>query len=252
VIRTLIVDDDFRVARLHAEVASQVPELHVVAVTHTASAALDAAARHRPELVLLDLYLPDASGLKVLGRMRALSEPPDVIVLSAAQDMASVRSAMRQGALHFLIKPFGLDVLRDRLERYAQLHARRSVEREIDQAEIDLLFGVMRQGRELRLGLPKGHSPVTAELVVRALTEAGSPLSAADVAERVGISRATAQRYLSAMADSGTVQLRLRYGATGRPEHRYELESLGASRRLADSPALRRPGPGRPRAQGSR
>lgn len=219
-------------------------------MTHTASAALDAAAKNRPELVLLDLYLPDASGLKVLGRLRALAEPPDVIVLSAAQDMASVRNAMRQGALHFLIKPFGLDTLQDRLERYAQLHTRRSVEREADQAEIDLLFGVMRQGREPAAGLPKGHAPATAELVVRALTEAGTPLSAAEVAERVGISRATAQRDISAMADRGTVQLRLRYGATGRPEHRYELEMSGVDRTLADTPALRRLDPPRRRAPG--
>lgn len=227
-IRTLIVEDDFRVARLHAEVASRVPELTVVAVTHTASAALDAAAKHRPELVLLDLYLPDANGLRVLARLRAVANPPDVIVLSAAQDMASVRSAMRQGALHFLIKPFGLDTLQERLERYVQLHARRSVEREIDQAEIDLLFGVMGQGREPTVELPKGHSPATAELVVQALTDARSPLSASEVAERVGISRATAQRYLSVMAEAGKVRRKLRYGATGRPEHRYELESLGA------------------------
>jgi response regulator of citrate/malate metabolism len=228
VIRTLIVEDDFRVARLHAEIAGRVPELAVVAVTHTASAALDAAAKHRPELVFLDLYLPDASGLKVLARLRALAEPPDVIVLSAAQDMASVRSAMRQGALHFLIKPFGLDKLQERLERYVALYTRRSVEREIDQAEIDRLYGAMRQGREPTIRLPKGHSPATAELVVQALADARSPLSASEVAERVGISRATAQRYLSAMADAGRVRLKLRYGATGRPEHRYDLAPQGA------------------------
>ena len=42
-----------------------------------------------------------------------------------------------------------------------------------------------------------------------------------DVARAVGISRATAQRYLSQMVQRGTVQLELRYGSRGRPEHRY-------------------------------
>jgi len=45
-----------------------------------------------------------------------------------------------------------------------------------------------------------------------------------DVAERVGISRATAQRYLSSLAQAEVVRLELNYGATGRPEHRYRLE----------------------------
>jgi response regulator of citrate/malate metabolism len=221
-IRTLIVEDDFRVARVHAEVAGQLPNFEVVGITHTASAALDAVARHAPELLLLDLYLPDASGLDVLARVRARSEPPDVIVLSAAQDMGSVRTAMRHGALHFLVKPFDLDVLRDRLGRYAQLHARRSTDRDIDQDEIDRLFGVMRRAVDPTVRLPKGHSMVTAEAVLAALSQAREPISAVELAEKVGISRATAQRYLAALADAGTVRLRLRYGSTGRPEHIYE------------------------------
>ena len=225
-IGTLIVEDDFRVARVHAEVVEALPDFRVLTTVHTASAALDATERRGPDLILLDLYLPDASGLEVLSRVRALPEPPDVIVLSAANDMTSVRTAMRHGALHFLIKPFDLDVLRDRLGRYAQLHARRSVEAVINQEEIDRLFGVMRRAPESAARLPKGHSAATADLVLAALAEAGEPISAGELAERVGISRATAQRYLSALADAGQVHLKLRYGATGRPEHRYALEAV--------------------------
>jgi response regulator of citrate/malate metabolism len=229
-IGTLIVEDDFRVARVHAEVVEGLPDFQVLATVHTASAALDAAERRRPDLILLDLYLPDASGLDVLSRVRALPEPPDVIILSAANDMTSVRTAMRHGALHFLIKPFDLDALRDRLGRYAQLHARRSVEAEISQEDIDRLFGVMRRSSEATVRLPKGHSAATAELVLSALAEAGTPLSASELAERTGISRATAQRYLSTLAEAGSVRLKLRYGATGRPEHRYELETVRGPR----------------------
>jgi response regulator of citrate/malate metabolism len=229
-IGTLIVEDDFRVARVHAEVVEGLPEFRVLATVHTASAALEAAQRRRPDLILLDIYLPDASGLDVLGRVRAFPEPPDVIVLSAANDMTSVRKAMRHGALHFLVKPFELDALRDRLGRYAQLYARRSVESQIDQEQIDRLFGVMRLAPEAAARLPKGHSAATADLVLGALAEAAEPLSASELAERVGISRATAQRYLAALADAGRVRLKLRYGTTGRPEHRYELETVHGPR----------------------
>ena len=53
--------------------------------------------------------------------------------------------------------------------------------------------------------------------------EPGEQYSAAEVAARVGVSRATAQRYLSSLADDGAVDIQLRYGTTGRPEHRYGL-----------------------------
>jgi response regulator of citrate/malate metabolism len=223
-IGTLIVEDDFRVARLHAEVVEALEGFAIAATVHTASAALDAARHHRPRLVLLDLYLPDANGLEILRRLRTLPEPPDVIVLSAAREMQSVRAAMQGGALHYLIKPFDFDDLRRRLSAYAELHAARSAERETHQQEVDHLFGLIRRpGGAAAIALPKGHSAATAQLVLDALGEADEPLSASDVSERVGISRATAQRYLTSLADAGRVRLHLRYGTAGRPEHRYEL-----------------------------
>jgi response regulator of citrate/malate metabolism len=225
VIGVLIVDDDYRVAQVHAEFVSRMPQMRVVAQAHTASAALDAAARHRPDLVLLDIYLPDASGLEVLRRLRRQGEHhPDVMLLTAARDMRSVRAAMRAGALHYLIKPVDFGALHERLTTYVELHERRAKEGEIDQREVDRLFGLMRRGGSAGAALPKGRSGPTAEQIVNALREAGEGLSAAEVAGRVGISRATAQRYLSALARAEDVRLELRYGATGRPEHRYRLQ----------------------------
>jgi response regulator of citrate/malate metabolism len=218
----LIVEDDFRVAKLHAEFVAQVPGFEVVGLAHTASAALATAAAQRPDLVLLDLYLPDASGLEVLRRLRVGGDPPDAIVLTAAREMATVRAAMRGGALHYLIKPFDYEALRDRLCGYAQLHAGRSVERETHQQEVDRLFGLLRRGAAPVL--PKGQSPTTAALILAELGDAEAPLAASEVADRVGISRSTAQRYLASLTDAGRVRLTLRYGATGRPEHRYQPE----------------------------
>jgi len=225
VIATLIVEDDFRVARLHAEVVAQLEGFAVAGVVHTAAAAIEAAESKRPQLVLLDLYLPDANGLDVLRRLRAAPEPPDIIVLSAARDMVSVRTAMQRGALHYLIKPFDFDDLRLRLSAFDELYASRSGERQTHQHEVDRLFGLV--GRPLRKGapsLPKGHSQATAELVLESLKEAREPLSASDVAARIGVSRTTAQRYLATLAEAGEVRLRLRYGTAGRPEHGYEIE----------------------------
>jgi response regulator of citrate/malate metabolism len=224
-IGVLIVDDDYRVAQVHADFVGRMPNMRVVALAHTAAAALDAVVKHRPDLVLLDIYLPDASGLEVLQRMRRHGEHnPDVLLLTAARDMPTVRRAMRTGALHYLIKPVDFGTLHQRLTAYAELYERRRVEGEIDQREVDRLFGLMRRGDSVGAGLPKGRSSPTAERIVGVLRESGDSLSAVDVAERVGISRATAQRYLSSLAHAEVVRRELNYGSTGRPEHRYRLE----------------------------
>lgn len=223
-INVLVVDDDFRVAQVHADFVSQIPGMQVVGHAHTAAAALDAVTRHRPDLVLLDIYLPDASGLRVLRRLRAIDEPrPDVMLLTAARDMDAVRTAMREGALHYLIKPVDFATLRERLNAYAELYALRRRDGDVDQHEVDRLFALMRRGTRTTASLPHGAASPTAEQIVTVLRDAHADLSANEVAEQVGISRATAQRYLSALARTDAVSLELRYGSTGRPEHRYRL-----------------------------
>ena len=224
-IGVLIVDDDYRVAQVHADFVGRMENMRVVALAHTAAAALDAVVNHRPDLVLLDIYLPDASGLKVLQQLRrGGGHNPDILLLTAARDMPTVRKAMRAGALHYLIKPVDFTTLHRRLTAYAELHDRRRVEGDIDQREVDRLFGLMRRGDSVAAGLPKGRSSPTAERILAVLHESGDSLSAIEVAERVGISRATAQRYLSSLAHAEVVRLELNYGSAGRPEHRYRFE----------------------------
>ena len=139
--------------------------------------------------------------------------------------MPTVRRAMRAGALHYLIKPVDFGTLHQRLTAYAELHERRRVEGDIDQREVDRLFGLMRRGDSVGAGLPKGQLVADRRADRRrAARVRPTACSAVEVAERVGISRATAQRYLSSLAQSEVVRLELNYGSTGRPEHRYRLE----------------------------
>ena len=79
--------------------------------------------------------------------------------------------------------------------------------------------------------VPKGRSAQTAALVLDALRRADGPQSAGDVATALGVSRATAQRYLADLADDGRVDVALRYGTTGRPEHLYRWPDFPAKRR---------------------
>ena len=62
---------------------------------------------------------------------------------------------------------------------------------------------------------------MTRELVLGAVQDAAGPLSAGEVAAMVGVSRATAQRYLADMVSRDLLRMRLRYGAAGRPEQEY-------------------------------
>jgi response regulator of citrate/malate metabolism len=218
-IHTLIVDDDFMSASVHRSYTERLQGFTVVGEAHTGEEALALMRRLRPHLVLLDIYLPDMSGLEVMRRLRTEGLPVDVIAVTAAKDVETLRGAMQGGVLHYLVKPFLFDTFRERLERYATLKRRLEKMREANQEDVDKLFSLLRaEGRD---GLPKGISSPTLGLVVEALRDADDALTAIEVGERAGISRGTARRYLDYLATVGTVELSLRYGAAGRPEHLY-------------------------------
>lgn len=219
-IRTVVVDDDYRVASIHAAYVGKVADFEAIAQVHSAAAAVDAVIRLQPDLLLLDLYLPDEHGLDLVARLRQDDLPSvDIIVITAAKDADSVRAAMQHGALHYLLKPFSFPALRDKLLSYAQMRGRLDAIRTADQRSVDRVYGALRTPSQLAGS--KGRSDYTLETVEVLLAGTDQDLSAAEVAERTGMSRATAQRYLSHLHDLGRVAVRLRYGASGRPEHGY-------------------------------
>ncbi|MEU1124711.1 response regulator [Streptomyces sp. NPDC005899] len=218
-IEVLVVDDDVRVARINAAYVSKVPGFRVTALAHSAAGALARVDEAHVDLILLDHYLPDGNGLAVVRELRGRGHPSDVIMVTAARDVATVQAAMRHGALQYLVKPFAYAGLRTKLEAYAALRHTFETGGEAEQPDVDRMFGALwaTAGSDL----PKGHSATTAELVRQALRTAEGPLSAQEIAQSAGMSRQTAQRYLKLLERTGRVRLTLRYGETGRPEHLY-------------------------------
>ncbi|EPH40148.1 response regulator [Streptomyces aurantiacus] len=222
--RVLVVDDDFMVAKLHSRCVATVAGCTVAGVAHSGAEALRAAERLRPDLVLLDVYLPDMDGIAVLRELRAAEErdpgraPVDVLFITAARDAGVIRAALRAGALHYLIKPFNQAALQEQLRHVAALRARLDGLAEARQEDVDQIFGPRPPGsREL----PKGLAAHTADLVEHTLRAHPTGLSATECAQEGSLSRVSARRYLEYFAGTGRAEVTLRYGGAGRPERRY-------------------------------
>jgi response regulator of citrate/malate metabolism len=223
-LRVLIVDDDFMVARVHAGFVAALPGFEVAGTASTGADALAEAQRLRPDLVLLDVYLPDMTGLEVLRRLRADGTPVDVVVISAARDVDSIRSALHGGVLHYLVKPFDRQTFETRLREYAALRAELAALEEAGQADVDRVFAGARGGRRPTPVTPKGIAPETLQLVRQALQVAGPDgLSATQCSERTGLARVSARRYLEQLVSQQEAEVRQRYGTAGRPERRFTL-----------------------------
>ena len=216
-IEVLVVDDDFMVAAIHARFVEKTDGFHVTGTARTGEEALRLVAELDPDLILLDVHLPDMSGLEVLQQLRAAGNVAGVVMVTADRDADVVRTALHGGAMQYLVKPFEYADLAARLQRVRDTLVLLQGG-DADQESIDRAFGAVGP---VAPELPKGLSQQTADLVAEALGE--GELSATECGERVGISRVSARRYLEFFVDEQRAVVRLNYGSAGRPERRYRL-----------------------------
>src|SRR6202040_2505696 len=148
----LIVEDEPPIRRLLR--ATLVAHDHRTLEAATGAEALSAMRHHRPDLVLLDLGLPDIDGQALIGRIRELSPVP-IVVLSSRGDEAAKVAALDAGADDYVTKPFGMEELlariRAALRHQLQVHGERPVFR-VGELSVDLVRRIVRVGeREIKL-----------------------------------------------------------------------------------------------------
>ena len=220
-IRVLVVEDEAAAARLLLDQIAATPGFAVAGHTRSGADALrQMASDDQIDLVLLDIQLPDLSGIDVLRRLRSAGSDLDVMTVTVLCDPSLLQTAMALGVVHYLLKPFTAATVRQKLEQYRAFHARRLAVagHAIVQHEIDDVFTALRAMAVDTL--PKGVGPESLHAVVAELRRSGA-MSATQAAEVLGTSRVTARRYLEYLADAGTVSRTARYGAPGRPENEY-------------------------------
>ncbi len=230
-LRVLVVEDDVVVAEINREFAERVEGFQVVGTAGTAGAAIEALEKIKPDLVLLDVYMPDGDGVGLLREIRARNGDVDVIPVTAAKDPATVKELMRNGAVSYIVKPFKFERLASALRAYRRWRASLEVDSNLGQAEVDRLRRLLAAPHED--DLPKGLDQLTLRRITDLMERRREFLTAEEVAEQVGASRVTARRYLEYLTEVGQAEVKLSYGAVGRPVRRYQLVDLRPDRRNA-------------------
>ena len=225
-ISVLIVEDEALIAQAHEAYLERLPEFRCVGVVHTGRDAMRATstaiAEGNPiDLVLMDIGLPDASGLDVAAALGGMRPSPDVIAITSARDLQVVRSAVAHGVALYLLKPFTFAAFRDKLERYLEFRAALPAGgTAVSQRDIDRAMGALR-GADERATAPKGIAAQTLDDIARVVRGARQGIGAAEAGKVLGVSRVTAWRYLERLADDGLVERKTDYGKAGRPQVRY-------------------------------
>ena len=218
-INTLIIEDDPILAEAHRMFTERVPGFAVAGVAHFGTDALRLVATRPVDVLLLDVNLPDMSGIELCRTLRAHRNAVDVIAVTSARDLATVRSAVSLGVVQYLLKPFAFASFQSKLHAYAEYRRRTAqAPRQLAQTDVDRALTALYENPARTL--PKGLTEATLGTVIE-LLRANGELSSAQVAKNVGVAVQTARRYLEYLVSQRLATRTPAYGGAGRPEQLY-------------------------------
>ncbi|MEJ2763860.1 response regulator [Photobacterium sp. MCCC 1A19761] len=220
----LIVEDESNIAEFHTHYLQQTRRFRPIGVAKNVAEARNMVRLLKPKLILLDNFLPDGKGIDFLKEITTAKSPPDVIFITAASEMETVREAVRCGVFDYLLKPISYDRLKDSLDRYLKYTSSLRASDSVNQRHVDELFNFQSKNKQHE-HLPKGIDELTLNKIKEVFDIEDVQHTADSLGKSIGISKTTARRYLEFSTASGFLEAVIQHGKVGRPERIYQKKA---------------------------
>ncbi|MGF1869654.1 response regulator [Photobacterium indicum] len=216
----LIVEDEPNIAEFHSYYLKQTRRFRPIGIAGNLAEARKMVQILKPKLIFIDNYLPDGKGIDLLKEVTSSKGAADVIFITAASDMDTVREVVRCGVFDYLLKPISYDRLKDSLDRYLKYTSSLLASDNASQRHVDELFNFQSKNKQLEQ-FPKGIDELTLDKVKVAFEESDAIFTAESLGKVIGISKTTARRYLEFSTANGFLNAIIQHGKVGRPERVY-------------------------------
>lgn len=226
-IRVVIAEDDKQIAEIQKRFLERVEGFELIGMAYGVDEARDLVDVLKPDLLLLDVHFPTGNGLELLRHIRSEDNSTDVILITAARETETLRTALRCGIFDYILKPLVFERLKEALNHYASHLEKLRTMDTLVQVEVDQLLprGTTTESSQTTQHLPKGIDALTLKKIIEVMGASKEPLNAEDMGKQINASRTTARRYLEYLVSCGDLVAEVSYGSVGRPERRYQRKS---------------------------
>lgn len=225
--KVLIVEDDPMVAMINEQYVCKNKNFCVAKTCRNGQEALDFLTGSddgkNVDLVIMDVFMPLMNGVETLKRIRENKLSCEVIMVTAANDPATLEETMHLGVIDFLIKPFAYERFQVALEKFMiKEEAFRAANQTIDQSYVDSLISNQGTGHQAETELPKGIQKKTLDLLTEYFSEKNGWVSGDQISEDVGLSNVTVRHYMAYLVETKKIKSEINYETGGRPSMLYK------------------------------
>lgn len=219
--KVLIVDDDPMVAMINSQYVQKNKNFVVCETCKNGNDAISYLEQNNVDLVILDVYMPIMDGVETLKEIRQRKINTEVIMVTAANDTATLENTMHLGVIDYLIKPFAFERFQIALEKFESKYTVIKGADVLDQNCIDNIIGGGK--KVVQKEYPKGIQEKTLEKIFSYLQTKDGWINGECVSEAVGLSNVTIRHYMAYLVESGSVKESINYETGGRPSTLYKI-----------------------------
>lgn len=218
--KVLVVEDDPMVRMINEQYVRMNKDFCIASSVKNGQEALDYIKGNKVDLVILDVFMPFMNGVEFLKKIREQKLKTEVIMVTAANDTATLEETMHLGVIDYLVKPFALERFQVALEKFTAKMNAINGSNVLDQNLIDSIISNSPQKKSKEY--PKGIQEKTLERIKTCFENKNDWHSVELIAEKLGISIVTVRHYVNYLVKEGFLQESINYETGGRPSMLYK------------------------------
>ena len=225
--KVLIVEDDPMVALINKSYLEQIGDIEVLGPVMYEKDIINILEKEDINIILLDVFLPEKSGIEILQSLRSKSFFNDVIMITAANNIEEIKKAFAYGSIDYLVKPFEFERFNLALNNYKSRYNLVEEQSILKQDELDKT--IIHQDTDVEVTLPKGLDKNTLNTVWSEIIKIDGMFTTEEISAKVGISRVSIRKYLEFLKSLKLLSLDLHRGSVGRPVYKYKCIDKNAN-----------------------
>ena len=221
-INVLIVEDDPMVAFINKRYLEQIGGINVFGPVMYEKDIINILESEKIDLILLDVFLPQKSGIDILKSLRNKSIFTDIIMITAANSSLEVKKAFAYGVVDYLVKPFEFKRLKEAVDKFKLKNNMMQKDNLLTQKEIDKLL--INDNLDGETTLPKGLNKKTLDKILSFLNDNSNKVwTLREIAYEIKISNVTVKKSMDYLEKIDKIKSEMTFGNVGRPEHKYTI-----------------------------